>query len=276
MRFGDGLPEVTAAEWAKTPASVKSLVAALLDRLAMLESRNAALEGKNATLEGRVRALEDRVRPNSSNSSKPPSSDGPATPPRKAPPTGRSRGGQPGHPQHTRVLLPIEAVDEVHPVVPSACEHCHAALTGQDASPVRHQQVEVPEKLRHVTEWQVHTLMCNDCGKLTTGQLPEGVPNVFGPRLVALTALLVGRFRLSHREVPELLHEVFGVDLSDGSVTGCVQTVSAALAEPVAQAMAAAQAAPGQEYRRDQLADRQEARVALGAGHRSGHGLRGA
>ena len=141
-------------------------------------------------------------------------------------------------------MLPIEAVDEIRPVVPSGCEHCHAALMGLDASPVRHQQVEVPEKLRHVTEWQVHTLTCSDCGKQTTGQLPEGVPDVFGPRLTALTALLVGRFRLSHREVPELLHEVFGIDLSDGSVTDCVQTVSTALVEPVAQAVAAAQAAP--------------------------------
>jgi transposase len=244
MKFGEGLPEVTTAEWAKTPDSVKLLLAALLDRMAVLEARNAALESRNATLEARVRELEDRIRTNSSNSSKPPSSDGPTTPPRKDPPTGRLRGGQPGHPRHKRVLLPIEAVDELHAVMPSACAHCHGTLRGKDASPVRHQQVEVPEKLRHVTEWQVHTLTCSDCGKATTGQLPEGIPNVFGPRLNALTALLVGRFRLSHREVPELLHEVFGIDLSDGTVTDCVQTVSAALAEPVAQAVAAAQAAP--------------------------------
>ena len=237
MKFGKGLPEVSDADWAKTPASVKTLLAALLDRMAALDARNAALEA-------RVRELEDQVRANSSNSSKPPSSDGPATPPRKDKPKGRARGGQPGHPPHKRALVPVAQVDAVHPVVPSTCAHCQASLTGTDVSPIRHQQVEVPEKLRYVTEWQLHTLTCRACGERTTGQLPQGVQGAFGPRLEALTALLVGRFRLSHREVPELLREVFGIDLSDGAVTDCVQTVSDALQRPVAQARTAAQAAP--------------------------------
>lgn len=56
-------------------------------------------------LEGRLADLEAKLNQNSSNSSKPPSSDGPQVKP--APPktpSGKRRGGQPGHPKHERVI----------------------------------------------------------------------------------------------------------------------------------------------------------------------------
>src|ERR671938_1602688 len=76
-------------------------------------------------LQARVRELEARLGQNSSNSSRPPSSDPPQTPARpKAPPSGRKRGGQPGHRGTYRALLPAEQVDEVMAVVPERCRHC--------------------------------------------------------------------------------------------------------------------------------------------------------
>src|SRR5919204_5076451 len=62
----------------------------------------------------RIRELEARLGQDSSNSSRPPSSDPPQAPARpKAPPTGRQRGGRPGHRGVHRALLPVEQVDEV-------------------------------------------------------------------------------------------------------------------------------------------------------------------
>jgi len=49
----------------------------------------------------------------SSNSSKPPSSDAPGTPRQAKKPTGRRAGGQPGHKKHERALLPPEQVQHV-------------------------------------------------------------------------------------------------------------------------------------------------------------------
>jgi hypothetical protein len=57
------------------------------------------------------------------NSSKPPSSDGlEFKPPERRKGSGRTRGGQPGHPGSGPELLPIERVDEVveHPRMPVA------------------------------------------------------------------------------------------------------------------------------------------------------------
>jgi hypothetical protein len=64
-------------------------------------------------LQAEVRELRARLGQDSSNSSRPPSSDPPQAPAkaeRQKPPTGRKRGGQPGHRGSFRVLLPSEGV----------------------------------------------------------------------------------------------------------------------------------------------------------------------
>src|SRR5262245_9849801 len=53
-----------------------------------------------------------------------------ATAPRKRPmvPSGRKRGGQPGHRGAFRRLLPVETVEEIAVVVPERCRHCSQAF----------------------------------------------------------------------------------------------------------------------------------------------------
>src|SRR5436305_6997976 len=99
--------------------------APLLEQLTTLRLENAALRAENVVLQDRIRELEARLGQTSTNSSRPPSSDPPQAPARpKAPPTGRKRGGQPGHRGVHRALLPVEQVDEVVVVVPDDCRHC--------------------------------------------------------------------------------------------------------------------------------------------------------
>src|SRR5690349_1866490 len=95
--------------WATVPAPAQ----------APLEERFTTLLTENAALKERIRDLEARLGQDSSNSSRPPSSDLPARPKKsKAPPSERKRGGQPGHPGSFRALLPTEQVDQVVLVVP--------------------------------------------------------------------------------------------------------------------------------------------------------------
>jgi len=106
--------------------------APLLEQLATLRLENAALRAENAILEARIREFEARLAQDSSNASRPPSSDPPQAPPRpKGPPTGRKRGGQPGHHGACRALLPVEQVDEIVAVVP---EHCRRKRSGPPGS----------------------------------------------------------------------------------------------------------------------------------------------
>jgi transposase len=111
---------------AMTPALNPAL---LLEELATLRRENAALHMENAALHARVRELEARLVQTSANSSRPPSSDPPQAPARpKVPPSGRKRGGQPGHRGTFRALLPVAQVDEVVVVVPADCRQCGQLL----------------------------------------------------------------------------------------------------------------------------------------------------
>ncbi len=77
--------------------------------LAVFESLHRRIED----LEREVAELKARLSQNSTNSSKPPSSDPPSV--KRAPPkqpTGKKRGGQHGHEAHHRALVPPEKVSE--------------------------------------------------------------------------------------------------------------------------------------------------------------------
>ena len=146
---------------------------------AALRLANAALRAENAVLHERVRELEARLGQNSSNSSRPPSSDPPQAPARpKALPSGRKRGGQPGHRGACRALLPVEQVAEVVAVVPKVCRHCgqpFPASAGRRRSRVwRHQVVELLPLAVRVTEYQMAVRHCPACGKRTRTDLPAG------------------------------------------------------------------------------------------------------
>ena len=120
----------------------------LLAENAALKVENATLKARVAELEARLAALEARLGMNSRNSSKPPSSDPPnvaARPKRK--PSGRKRGGQPGHKGVTRSLLPPEKVSRIIELRPETCEQCAAKLHGSDPRPLRLQVADVPPVL---------------------------------------------------------------------------------------------------------------------------------
>jgi transposase len=215
------------------------------DRIAKLEAQLAErdrqieeLRAQVALLLRRVAELEERLRTSSHNSSKPPSSDGPAVTQRpKKRPSGRKPGGQPGHKNHSRELVPVAEVNAVVACIPKQCEECAGFLRGQDAEPHRHQVFEVPPVKPVITEYQQHALDCRLCGHRTVGHLPAGVSTrAFGATVVAVIAILMGVYRLTKRQVPEVMRDLFGLQMSVGAVIGCQQTASAAIAEPVAEA----------------------------------------
>src|SRR5215468_4882148 len=147
--------------------------------------------------------------------SRPPSSDPPQRPRRLRPRGQRRRGGQPGHPGHTRTLLPVEEVNEVVVLKPDQCRGCHAPLWGDDPAPFRHQVIEIPPIQPVVTEYPWHQLACPACGETTRAPWPAGVPSgPYGPRVHAPVALCTGAYRLSKRTTQQVLDELFGVPMS--------------------------------------------------------------
>ncbi|MCZ7664961.1 MAG: transposase [Thermoleophilia bacterium] len=192
----------------------------------------------NRRLEARVAELEQRLNRTSQNSSLPPSQDPPSAPPRpQRSQSGRRPGGQPGHKGKHRKLVPLEQVDEIVEHWPGRCGKCgHAFLAEQwaGAAPVyRHQLAELPPPAVRVTEHRLHRLRCPKCAKETRAALPAQVPRgAFGPRLEAAVATLAVRNRISRRDTVELLGELFGAELSVGSVDAIISHAAEALKEP--------------------------------------------
>jgi transposase len=223
---------------------------ALERRVAELERENAELRAENAALrtklsdfEKRFAEMEARLKENSTNSHRPPSSDPPGTQRSRRKPSGRKQGAQRGHKGTTRSLVPIEEVDQVVEHFPTSCGGCRRVLKAKaepgDPEPRRHQVWEAPRVEPTVTEHQACGKKC-ECGKVTYADLPSDVAgSCLGPRALAMIALLTGRFRLSRREAQEALRVLAGIDISLGSVTAAEQAMSAALAKPYEEALAA-------------------------------------
>lgn len=202
-----------------------------------------------ATLTDQVRDLEARLNQNSANSSRPPSSDPPWKPkPNRRQPSGRSRGGQPGHPGHKRLRVPLQEGDIQHRYAPESCEHCCAAIaadTPLDAEEKVHQVFELPEIRPQITEHVRCGCRCPACGQTTWAPLPPEVPpSGYGPRVHALAAWLTGKGQLSRRHAREALTEVFRLPIALGTVANLERRVSEALTVAYQAATDAVRAAP--------------------------------
>jgi transposase len=218
-------PSLPSELWDRTPREVQDYI--------------LALEARVAALEATVQELLERIQQDSRTSSRPPSSDPPERQRPRRSPSGRRRGGQPGHPGQTRMLLPVEDVDVVIPLKPEQCAHCQQPLRGDDSQPQRHQVLELPPLQPVVTEYQWHQLVCPVCGATTRAAWPDGVTTgAYGPRVQAITALCTGAYRLSKRTTQQLLKDFFGVTMSLGTVS----TLEAATVEAVAAPVEAARA----------------------------------
>jgi transposase len=139
-------------------------------------------------------------------------------------------------------------VDEVVVVVPQVCLHCEQPFpepaSRRRGRVWRHQVVELLPLAVRVTEYQMMARRCRHCGKRTRADLPVGVSRrPFGARLTAVVALLSGRYRLSRREVRQLLQDLWAVQVSLGTVVRQEQAQSAALEPAVAEARAVVRAA---------------------------------
>src|SRR5438874_182292 len=213
--------------WDSLPPEARALILALRAEL-------AELRAKVREQQAQLHELRERLNQNSTNSSRPPSSDPPAVkraPPK--PPSGRRSGGQPGHALHQRPLL--EPTRPAIALKPSACRQCGHALMGADPQPLRHQVLELPAARPDVTEYHLHRLRCADCGRTTCAALPPGVPTGGqGPRLQAAVALLTGAYRLSKRQVEGLCADLLGTPLSAGQVCALEAEAVAATAPVVA------------------------------------------
>lgn len=207
-----------------------------------LQKENAELRLKVAVLEERCRMLEDQTKLNSSNSSKPPSSDGYQKPNKKTGSeanldssqekpcpkslrevSGKKAGGQKGH--KGVCLKQVEHPDflELHTV--DVCQNCYSSLSDIKVIRTIERQVFEPGKLGQleVTAHRAEIKVCH-CGHRNKAEFPPGVITAvqYGSTTKALAVYLNQYHFVPFQRVSEYFQSVYGMSVSAGSVVNFV------------------------------------------------------
>lgn len=160
--------------------------------------------------------LKRRLGKDSSNSSKPPSSDGLGKKTRTTASSlrgvsGKKSGGQKGHKGDT--LQQTTTPDFVQSHTAETCAHCQAALTAAMVTGVERRQVfDVPEPRLEVTEHQAQVYSCTQCRTVTKAAFPEGVNAAaqYGPRIRGFAIYLNVQHLIPEDRAAEALQDMFG------------------------------------------------------------------
>lgn len=175
-----------------------------------------------AALKAKVAALEK----NSSNSSKPPSTDfGKKKSKSKAKSNAdddeakRKRGGQPGHDPHFRD--PFDDADvKYNELFCTECPDCHGTLTRSKQPPKVIQQVELllPSEMISIVGFRAHAGWCNKCKQVHYASFDEAAQRagLLGPRLTALVGYLKGVCHCSYTTIRRFMRDLFDIRISRG------------------------------------------------------------
>ena len=169
----------------------------------------------------RIVELERRLGLNSTNSSKPPSSDWFRKKP--SPKSLRIKGqnptgGQKGHKGHT--LDRIETPDKIVIHGVDSCRSCQKSLADIPVSKRTSRQVkDIPQPLIELTEHQVETKICS-CGCVNTGLFPERVtaPVQYGERISALAVYLSVQQLIPEDRLQTLFADVFDLNIATATL----------------------------------------------------------
>ena len=197
-----------------------------IQRIAELEKQVAELIKVNAELADKVAKLSK----NSSNSSKPPSSDI-VKPPRKKKGNGsRNIGGQPGHTKHERTPFATDEIDDFQTHALDACPDCGGKLKEVENAARVVQQVEIVKKPIHIEQHTGLCYWCEHCQKFHYAPMPAHIEKgqLIGPRLTAVIAYMKGGCHCSFSTIRKFLRDVVGITISRGQLNKLIQKASAA------------------------------------------------
>jgi len=188
-------------------------------------------------LKKRIKALEDRLGQNSSNSSRPPSTDWFKKKINLRKKTGRSPGGQCGH--RGSNLKMIDSPDSIIVHSVPSCSNCGRSL--EEVTPdgySKRQVFDLPPIKVEVEEHRAEKKICPHCGKLNQAPFPEGIdqPAQYGPAIKAYAVYLNQYQLLPYDRIRELFLDLFGTGLSAGTIVNANRDCYGAL-KPVEEAI---------------------------------------
>jgi transposase len=206
---------------------------------ALLAEQNAVIQQHGeqmSRLSEQVKRLRERLAKDSHNSHLPPSSDRFGRQPKSLRTKSEKKsGGQPGHPGAS---LPFSSTpDEITQLPVERCEACQQDLHAVAAcGKERRQVVDLPAPRLVVREYQAEQKQCPHCQQITIAAFPAGVqaPIQYGPHVGATAVYLVEQQLLPLARACEVMGDLLGVHMSEGTVWELIKRCAEQLA-PVEQ-----------------------------------------
>ena len=197
---------------------------------------------KTALLQ-RIEELERSAALDSTNSCKPPSSDGLRKPNGKKDKdkkkrtnslrekSGRKSGGQPGH--KGRTLKQVDKPDEVIDIFPKECPKCQTEFSKDDSiNHVKRQVFDLPPPPPPVvTEHRAHICRCKGCGEEFKGEFPANItaPVQYGERVASTVAYYQTVQVIPVNRTGRLLSDMHGMDVSEASIMKMIRGMAQGL-----------------------------------------------
>lgn len=201
------------------PESIRSYIRYLENVIQQQQIQIQEQQVKIQLLQVRVHELEVRLFKDSSNSSKPPSSDGLKRKPKSLRGrSGKKPGGQQGH--VGKGLVQVNDPDVIVTHTPASCTGCGSNLSDVHGFCAEQRQVfDIPQPKINVTEHHVEEKKCPCCGGITRASFPENIkgPVQYGDRIRALIAYFSHEHFIPVDRVCEIFKDIFGVAISPGT-----------------------------------------------------------
>jgi len=185
-----------------------------------------AVVSKFMEFDERLKRLEEKLNMNSSNSSKPPSTDNKLSKRKKGSqkPSNKKRGGQLG--REGKSLKMVKRPDRVVKLKPERCKCCHKDISEIESKKViKRQLFDTPPVTIEVTEYQRHTVCCPYCKTDNRAEFPKELkaPTAYGNNLKSLISYLNTYQMLPYERISEFIEDIFKHKISTGSIYNFLQ-----------------------------------------------------
>jgi len=192
-------------------------------KLSKMEKSYTILEKENASLQSKIVELKSRLKSNSSNSSRPPSSDGYQKKPAFPKKAKGKKGGQKGH--TGRNLQQVSNPDKIVKCMPDKCSCGHEFHQDKFTIAERRQVFDLPQPKLEVTEYQIHQATCPVCGQIHKGTAPERIkaPTQYGNGVKSFVIMLNVHYNLPYKKIQQLFDDLFGNPINESTIFSASQ-----------------------------------------------------
>jgi transposase len=192
----------------------------------LLKNRIHDLEQLVVFQQNEILALKKRLDKDSSNSSKPSSTDGFKRIVHTRQPTGKKPGGQDGHEDET--LMQVEHPDKIISNELTKCQHCGHDLSSYASTIEKRQVFDISEPKLEITEYQTQTKVCPHCKQISQTKFPEEInsPTQYGNKIKTQSIYLKEQQLIPAQRIQEIFQDIYKIHISTGTISNFSEQLS--------------------------------------------------